>query len=125
MRALDANAMIDFRGTCRAVATPRHALPHIAAGGGATMVMVSSVNTKRGMEGSGAYGISKAALEQMTRQLTVEWGVHNIRINAVSPGTVRTDMVRGRGPYHATSADNRWWSDDHARRQLNTSLRGF
>jgi NAD(P)-dependent dehydrogenase (short-subunit alcohol dehydrogenase family) len=72
----------------------RHALPRIAAGGGGAMVLVSSVNAKFGMVGSGAYGISKAALEQMTRQLAVEWGERHVRINAVAPGTVRTDMVR-------------------------------
>jgi NAD(P)-dependent dehydrogenase (short-subunit alcohol dehydrogenase family) len=72
----------------------RHALPHIAAGGGGAMVLVSSVNAKFGMAGSGAYGISKAALEQMTRQLAVEWGGRSVRVNAVAPGTVRTDMVR-------------------------------
>jgi dehydrogenase/reductase SDR family protein 4 len=72
----------------------RHALPHIAAAGGGAMVLVSSVNAKFGMAGSGAYGISKAALEQMTRQLAVEWGRRGVRVNAVAPGTVRTDMVR-------------------------------
>jgi NAD(P)-dependent dehydrogenase (short-subunit alcohol dehydrogenase family) len=72
----------------------RHALPHIADGGGGAMVLVSSVNARFGIAGSGAYGISKAALEQMTRQLAVEWGPRNVRINAVAPGTVRTDMVR-------------------------------
>jgi NAD(P)-dependent dehydrogenase (short-subunit alcohol dehydrogenase family) len=72
----------------------RLSLPHIAAGGGGAMVLVSSVNAKFGMTGSGAYGISKAALEQMTRQLAVEWGGHGIRVNAVAPGTIRTDMIR-------------------------------
>jgi len=72
----------------------RHALPHLAAAGGGSMVLVSSVNAKFGMVGSGAYGISKAALEQMTRQLAVEWGPKHVRVNAVAPGTVRTDMVR-------------------------------
>jgi dehydrogenase/reductase SDR family member 4 len=72
----------------------RHALPRMAAGGGGAMVMVSSINAQRGVAGSNAYGISKAALEQMTRQLAVEWGERNVRVNAVSPGTVRTDMVR-------------------------------
>ena len=70
----------------------RHALPAITAGG--AMVLVSSVNARFGMIGSGAYGISKAGLEQMTRQLAVEWGSRDVRVNAVAPGTVRTDMVR-------------------------------
>jgi dehydrogenase/reductase SDR family protein 4 len=72
----------------------RLALPHIAAGGGGAMVFISSVNAKFGMVGSGAYGISKAGLEQMARQLAVEWGGRGIRINAVAPGTIRTDMIR-------------------------------
>lgn len=72
----------------------RLALPHIAAAGGGAMVSVSSVNARFGLAGSGAYGVSKAALEQMTRQLAVEWGGRGIRVNAVAPGTVRTDMIR-------------------------------
>ena len=72
----------------------RLALPHIVAGGGGAMVLVSSVNARFGMAGSGAYGISKAALEQMARQLAVEWGGRGVRINAVAPGTIRTDMIR-------------------------------
>ncbi|GGD80767.1 SDR family NAD(P)-dependent oxidoreductase [Croceicoccus mobilis] len=70
----------------------RHALP--AMGPGGAMVAVSSVNAGFAMPGSGAYGISKAALEQMVRQLAVEWGPHGIRVNAVSPGTTDTDMIR-------------------------------
>lgn len=58
------------------------------------MVCVSSVNARFGMAGAGAYGISKAALEQMTRQPAVEWGERKVRVNAVAPGTVRTDMLR-------------------------------
>jgi dehydrogenase/reductase SDR family member 4 len=72
----------------------RHALPHIAAAGGGAMVMVSSVNAQFGFKGSGAYGLSKAALEAMVRLLAVEWGGRNIRVNAVAPGSVQTDMIR-------------------------------
>jgi NAD(P)-dependent dehydrogenase (short-subunit alcohol dehydrogenase family) len=72
----------------------RHALPHIATSGGGSMVMISSVNAHVGFAGSGAYGVSKAALEQLTRQLAVEWGPRRITVNAVCPGTVRTDMIR-------------------------------
>lgn len=72
----------------------RHALPHISERGGGAMVCVSSVNARFGMVGSGAYGVSKAALEQMVRQLAVEWGEQGIRINGVAPGTTGTDMIR-------------------------------
>ncbi|HKT74738.1 MAG TPA: SDR family oxidoreductase [Steroidobacteraceae bacterium] len=71
----------------------RAALPRLPNGSG-SMVVVSSINAQLGVPNSGAYGVSKAALEQMTRQLAVEWGSKGIRINAVSPGTTRTDMIR-------------------------------
>jgi NAD(P)-dependent dehydrogenase (short-subunit alcohol dehydrogenase family) len=68
-------------------------LPALAVQGGG-FVFVSSINARFGVPRSGAYGISKAALEQLTRQLAVEWGSLNVRVNAVAPGTTRTDMIR-------------------------------
>lgn len=70
----------------------RHGLQHLGPGG--SMVMVSSVNAAAGFKGGGPYGISKAGLEQMTRQLAIEWGASGIRVNAVRPSTTRTDMIR-------------------------------
>ena len=72
----------------------RHGLPHIARRGGGAMVLVSSINAFVGVPGAAAYGISKAALNQLTRQLAVEWGDRQVRVNAVAPGTTRTDMIR-------------------------------
>lgn len=70
------------------------ALPHIAAQGGGSVVFVSSINAAFAVAGSGAYGLSKAALNAMTRLLAVEWGKQNVRVNAVAPSTTRTDMLR-------------------------------
>lgn len=75
----------------------RHALPVIAENGGGAMVMVSSINANFAVAGSGAYGVSKAALNALTRQLAVEWGNRAIRVNAVAPSTTRTDMIRALG----------------------------
>lgn len=72
----------------------RHGLPHVAARGGGAMVCVSSINARLGFKGSGVYGVSKAALEQMVRQLAVEWGDKGVRVNGVAPGTTATDMIR-------------------------------
>lgn len=71
----------------------REAFEHLAQTQGA-MVLLSSINARLGIAGAGGYGLSKAALEQMARQLAVEWGPRGIRVNAVAPGTTRTDMIR-------------------------------
>ncbi|MGH8347327.1 MAG: SDR family NAD(P)-dependent oxidoreductase, partial [Pseudomonas sp.] len=42
----------------------------------------------------GLYGLSKAALAQLARNLAVEWGPANVRVNAISPGVIETDFAR-------------------------------
>jgi NAD(P)-dependent dehydrogenase (short-subunit alcohol dehydrogenase family) len=53
--------------------------------------MVSSLAGLRPFPGEAAYGAAKAALNSLTASLAVEWGPHQIRVNAVAPGVVRTD----------------------------------
>ncbi|EIK95378.1 3-oxoacyl-ACP reductase, partial [Pseudomonas sp. M47T1] len=48
----------------------------------------------RGNRGLGLYGLSKAALAQLARNLAVEWGPSNVRVNAISPGVVETEFAR-------------------------------
>lgn len=71
----------------------RHAMPFLRQRAGA-VVFVSSINARVGMAGSGAYGVSKAALEQLVRLLAVECGPEGVRVNAIAPGTTATDMIR-------------------------------
>ena len=56
--------------------------------------IVSSVGGLRGSTVLGAYCISKAADTQLVRNLACEYGPHNVRVNAISPGLVRTDFAR-------------------------------
>ncbi len=69
-------------------------LPHMAARGGGSIMIVSSVGGLRASGVLGAYGISKAADMQIARALAVEYGPDNIRVNAIVPGLVRTDFAR-------------------------------
>jgi NAD(P)-dependent dehydrogenase (short-subunit alcohol dehydrogenase family) len=57
---------------------------------GGSIVTVASTAGLHPAAGLGAYGVSKAALIQLTKQLAMELGDRNIRVNAVAPGTVQT-----------------------------------
>lgn len=71
----------------------RLALPPIAEQRGSA-VLLSSLAGSLAVPNSGPYAISKAAVNHLTRQLAAEWGARGVRINAVSPGATRTDMIR-------------------------------
>ena len=69
-------------------------LPQMAARGGGSVIIVSSLGGLRGTAQLGAYAISKAADMQLTRNIAVEWGPRNIRANCLAPGIIRTDFAR-------------------------------
>jgi len=58
------------------------------------IIIVSSIGGLRGSPIIGAYNISKAADFQLARNLAVEFGPHNVRVNCIAPGLVRTDFAR-------------------------------
>lgn len=64
---------------------------------GGRIVNITSVHSRLAERGSTAYGVAKAALEQLTRALAVEWAAQNILVNAVAPGFVDTPMSRATG----------------------------
>jgi len=61
---------------------------------GGAIVLVSSIAGLLGNRVIGAYGLSKAAENQLVRNLALEFGGDGIRVNAVAPGLVRTDFSR-------------------------------
>jgi NAD(P)-dependent dehydrogenase (short-subunit alcohol dehydrogenase family) len=69
------------------------ALPHMRAQGGGNIVNISSNVTQRFPAAYGAYTISKSALDTFTKILSKEEGPNGIRVNAVAPGPIRTDML--------------------------------
>lgn len=70
-------------------------IPHMARRGSGSVVFMSSIAGLRGNRSIGLYGLSKAALAQLARNLAVEWGPQGVRVNAVSPGLIRTPLAVG------------------------------
>lgn len=58
------------------------------------VIIVSSIGGLRGSTGIGAYNVSKAADMQLARNLAVEYGPHNVRVNCIAPGLIKTDFAR-------------------------------
>ncbi|MCC8967085.1 SDR family oxidoreductase [Bradyrhizobium sp. Pear76] len=59
-----------------------------------SIIIVSSVGGLKGSTILGAYAISKAADMQLARNLACEYGQHNIRVNCIAPGLIKTDFAK-------------------------------
>ncbi len=68
--------------------------PQMIARRDGSIVIVSSIGGLRGSTVIGAYCISKAADMQLARNLAREFGPHNVRVNCIAPGLIRTDFAR-------------------------------
>ncbi len=69
-------------------------VPGMIAQGGGTVIIVSSIAGLKGNAVIGAYGISKAADFALARNLAIEHGPHNIRVNCIAPGLIKTDFAK-------------------------------
>lgn len=66
----------------------------IRGGKGGVIVNIASILSVRVQKGTAPYAISKAGLLQMTRALALEWARYGIRVNALAPGYIETDISR-------------------------------
>jgi NAD(P)-dependent dehydrogenase (short-subunit alcohol dehydrogenase family) len=69
----------------------KYAIPHMQGGG--AIVNLSSVHARVTAAKHFPYGAAKAAVLGLTRSLALDYGPHNIRVNAICPGWVRTEAV--------------------------------
>lgn len=74
----------------------REAMPHLVASTG-TIVNVASISAFQGQPANAAYTASKGGVLLLTRSLAVEFAQHGVRVNAVCPGGVDTELARAGG----------------------------
>jgi NAD(P)-dependent dehydrogenase (short-subunit alcohol dehydrogenase family) len=67
---------------------------HFLAQDSGRIINIASLASLIGVPGRALYGSTKGALAQLTKTLAVEWGPHNICVNAIAPGWIATDFTR-------------------------------
>jgi len=67
---------------------------HMLTRGQGNQINVVSLNNDRPLKGVMPYAVSKAGLGHMTRSLALEWGPRGVRVNAIAPGFVLTDLTK-------------------------------
>jgi NAD(P)-dependent dehydrogenase (short-subunit alcohol dehydrogenase family) len=104
----------------------RAAIEQMLIQGGGAIVNVSSVNAFFQPDGGTVdYGAAKAALTNLTKSLSQEFGPRGIRINDVSPGPVSTDLWMGAGGVAETVGKAMGVDADTARAKVVASIGGF
>lgn len=76
----------------------KYEIPAMQQSGGGAIVNMSSQGALLGTANYGAYGAAKAGVIALSRAAAAEYSTDNIRINAVSPGAVKTDLWAGAPP---------------------------
>jgi len=69
-------------------------VPQMISNKGGSIILLSSIAAIRGNAFIGGYGMTKAAESALARNLAVEYGHANVRVNAISPGLVKTDFAK-------------------------------
>ena len=116
---LDLMIQTNIYGT---VNTLREALPHIIDTGGGSVVINASDQWFVGKAHSFAYGMTKGALGQITRSLSIDLGPKNVRVNAVCAGTIHTPLVDNL--FEKFAAVNHCSVDDYWREENALYARG-
>jgi NAD(P)-dependent dehydrogenase (short-subunit alcohol dehydrogenase family) len=87
----DSVMAVDGRGM---FLTCKYAIEAMLESGGGSIVCLSSISGMAGQSRQSTYGPAKFVASGLTKHLAVEWAEKDIRVNAVAPGTIRTERVR-------------------------------
>ena len=108
-----------------ALRATRAVLPHMLAGRGGAIVNIASVNAFFQPDGGTIdYGAAKAALLNLTKSLAAEFGGRGVRVNAISPGPVSTDLWLGKDGVAQTVARATGVDAETARDRVLASIGG-
>lgn len=94
MDVFDRTVAVNMRGY---LSCARHALPHLIANRGA-IVFTSSSAAHMGEPERVAYAMTKAGVNALMRHIASRWGKQGVRANAIAPGMVLTDQIKGHLP---------------------------
>src|ERR1041385_5653551 len=70
----------------------KYAIPKMIKNGGGAIVNCSSVSALLGQPRQGVYNAAKAGVDALTKCMALDFATHNIRVNSVNPGWVKTQM---------------------------------
>jgi len=108
-----------------AVRTTRAAIPHLLARGSGNVVTIASVNAFLPDPGVVDYSASKAAVWNLSKSLSKEYGPRGLRFNTISPGPVSTPLWLGDTGVAATVAKSMGVTSDEARARIIAGGGGF
>ncbi len=83
----------------------RYAVPEMIKRGGGSIINASSINALKGRPGRAAYTAAKGAITALTRSMAMDFAPHQIRVNAIAPGSTITERILQRRPGGALSPE--------------------
>jgi 2-deoxy-D-gluconate 3-dehydrogenase len=104
MAVADWNSVLATNLTSAFIAS-QTAYPHMKRAGGGRIINIGSMYSVFGSPTAQAYGASKGGIVQLTKSLAAAWAADNIRVNAVLPGFIDTEMSRPGGVWDAEFHD--------------------
>lgn len=81
---------INLKGT---YLVSKHVVPHLVAAGRGSVVNLASIEGLEGLPGQAAYNASKGGVVLLTRNMAIDYGPANVRVNCLCPGYIETPMT--------------------------------